>query len=125
MKPDRQFLRATRVRVGKAASDDSDGCNGVFRWTEGPLAILAIASDREGWGHVSITAWRSVGPEVGAYELPSWDLMERVKQLFFGPDAWVIQYHPPKAKRINNHNSCLHLWEPLKQKLPIPPPEMV
>lgn len=125
MKPDLQFLRATRVRVGPAATNDKDGCNGLFRWTEGPLSVQAMASDKEGWGHVSVTVWRTVGENTGAYEMPNWELMQRIKQLFFGPKTWAIQYHPPDRERVNNHNTCLHLWSPLKAKLPLPPREMV
>ena len=37
----------------------------------------------------------------------------------------VAQYHPAKADHINNHEYVLHLWKPLREKLPMPPKEMV
>lgn len=51
--------------------------------------------------------------------------MCKVKDLFWEPEDWVVQYHPAKSEYISNHPGCLHLWQPLNEKLPTPPSIMV
>lgn len=43
------------------------------------------------------------------------------KDIFWGPEETVIQYHPPKSEYVNNHPSVLHLWRPTGVDLPLPP----
>ena len=86
--------------------------------------LLIIASQGEGWDHVSVSI---VGfPDVTPY----WHEMKFVKEAFFKPDEWALEYHPPTEKNISIHNGCLHLWRPQPSEthkwfLPIPPPWMV
>lgn len=95
-------------------TDEIDGWNGHFLVPlEGDLWHV-ILSDGMGWRHLSVTnAQRLV--------LPSWNIMCRLKESFFGDDAWVVQFHPAKEDNINDHPYCLHLWESLDEKFPVPP----
>ncbi len=54
------------------------------------------------WQHVSVSLPR---------RCPTWGEMERVKQLFWGEDVNVVQYHPKKSEYVNNHPFTLHLWK--------------
>ena len=90
------------------ASDDSYGNNGMFFIkTRVPRAGLdaaplrMIASDGEGWEHVSVSL---------PSRCPTWGEMCRIKGLFWDADDIVIQIHPPEDDYVNNHPFCLHLW---------------
>jgi hypothetical protein len=81
---------------------------GAFK-IQGPcgmvLAIISSGEDREyGWEHVSVS---------GARRTPNWEEMCFVKDLFWGDEECVIQFHPPKSEYINMHPHCLHLWKPM------------
>src|ERR1700751_2531619 len=95
-----------RVRTGKMGSDESAGWNGAFIVPLEGEMWQVILSDGLGWRHLSIT-------NAQTRELPSWNTMCRVKELFFGDDEWALQFHPPKADYINDHPFVLHLWQPL------------
>lgn len=90
----------------------------------GPCAerLLIVASDGDvpgemgGWEHVSVSIRR---------RLPNWMEMSFVKDLFWGGDECVIQFHPPKSEYINNHPNCLHLWRWTRGAFPLPPSILV
>ena len=109
-----------RVREGAMGSDESYGCNGAFIvrvLVERKLVVLkVIASDGEGWEHVSVSR-----PD----RVPTWAEMCAVKALFWQPEACVVQYHPPESDYVNCHPYCLHLWRPVGQEIPRPPAWMV
>lgn len=74
--------------------------------------LLCIASDGEGWDHVSVSL---------PYRCPTWDEMCAIKGLFWDSEDCVVQYHPPESQYVNNHPFCLHLWRPLEYgEMPIP-----
>lgn len=56
------YLNKYRVRSGYFASDDSFGCNGAFLLMIGSANVRVIASDGEGWQHVSVTLVASHKP---------------------------------------------------------------
>lgn len=86
--------------------------------------IRVIASDGMGFDHVSVTLNdQSHGTKV-VKRTPTWGEMSWVKDLFFDPDEWVIQYHPAHSEYVNNHQYCLHLWRP-HVEFPKPSVEMV
>lgn len=94
-------------------SDSSYGFNGMFRFVLDTHLLRCIASDGMGWQHVSVT-------EEGSPKPPSWSIMCKIKDLFFEPEDWVVQYHPAKSEYVNNHPGCMHLWRPTTQMLPVP-----
>lgn len=112
------FLNEHRERQGHYSSEDSDGFNGLFRFMCQGRLIRCIASNGEGWEHVSVSVEREHKP-------PPWSVMQAVKELFWGRDVWVCQFHPPASEYVNNHPGCLHLWRPTSQTLPTPPAILV
>jgi hypothetical protein len=97
------------------ASDDSYGNNGAFEIPlEGPIAFV-IASDGQGWNHVSVHVMVD-----GESETPTWDEMCAIKDLFWDEEDCVVQYHPPKSQYVNQHEHTLHLWRPTIQSIPVP-----
>ena len=66
------------------------------------LVSCAQQLDGQRWLHVSVA--RRNG------QAPSWELMTEVKDLFIGPSRTALQVMPPRAKWVNIHPGCLHLW---------------
>lgn len=79
------------------------------------LNVIAVDGEETGWEHVSVSLLDN--PK----KCPSWDEMCIVKRLFWGPDACVVQFHPPEANYVNIHPGVLHLWRPVREALPQPP----
>jgi hypothetical protein len=71
-----------------------------------------IASWGMGWDHVSISS---------PSKTPDWDLMCHIKEIFFKPEEWAVEYHPAESDYVNNHEHCLHIWHPLDETIPTPP----
>lgn len=78
--------------------------------------IASSGSDEIRWEHVSVSTHKSA---------PNWIEMCFIKDLFWDVEVTVMQLHPPKSEWINNHPYCLHLWKPLDQAIPTPPPVTV
>lgn len=89
--------------AGNFSSTEANGNNGAFqvRGLKIKGSLCCIISDGEGWEHVSVSR-----PD----RCPTWDEMCFIKNLFWGEDDLVIQYHPVKGDYINCHPYCLHLW---------------
>ena len=82
------------------------------------VVMTFVASWGCGWDHVS------VAPTKGS-KVPTWQMMCKVKDVFFKDDEAVIQIHPPKDQYINNVNNCLHLWRANDKDMLLPPSFMV
>lgn len=101
------FVEDGRVREGPWRSSPLDGLNGAFVLTGPNGAVLRIiASDgrdhaAQGWEHVSVSV---------ANRCPNWPEMCFIKDLFWGEEETVIQFHPPKNEYVNHHPTTLHLW---------------
>lgn len=78
----------------------------------GPRKIRVIASIGLDWDHVSVSL---------SMRCPTWREMEYVRSLFFEDHECAVQYSAPRAKHINNHPYCLHLWRPQRAEIPMPP----
>lgn len=96
--------------------DYGDENNGAFRLKVKGKRYAVIASNGGGWEHVSVSHEN---------EVPTWDVMCDIKDMFFRDDETVMQIHPKKSEYVNNHKNCLHLWRPRKQEIPLPPVQMV
>jgi hypothetical protein len=109
------YLNKHRIRSGHFASDESYGFNGAFQFSVPGEArrVCCVASDGLGWQHVSV----SFGPNKS---IPSWKVMCYVRDLFWEPDQWVVQFHPPTSEYVNNHPGCLHLWRSTEAEQPVP-----
>jgi hypothetical protein len=99
--------------VGRAATGTNNGC---FMAIYQGMVLRMISGVGKGWEHVSVSLER---------RMPNWREMCFVKDLFWLPEEAVMQLHPPESSYVNNHPNCLHLWRPLKQDIPLPPPDMV
>jgi len=103
-----------RVRFGRYASHW--GIPGAFNVRHNGVEFLMLASDGQGWEHVSVSTQDHT---------PSWDDMCWAKDLFWDNDECVLQFHPPRDQYVNLHPHCLHLWKPLRHVVPVPPPKLV
>lgn len=115
-------LEAGRLRDGRYGSSPADGFNGAF-FLQGPHCELKIlASDGldpdlgQGWEHVSVSC---------KSRAPNWFEMCWIKDLFWGEEETVIQYHPPRSDYVNCHPYCLHLWRNRLVEMPRPPSILV
>lgn len=98
------------------ASDESFGNNGAFFIPFESYILEVIASDGAGWEHVSV---------ILKNRCPNWKEMCFIKSLFWDETDCVVQYHPPKAEYVNNHETCLHLWRSTTDIFPLPPSILV
>jgi len=78
--------------------------------------FVVIASWGMGWEHVSASMNN---------RCPTWEEMCLVKDIFWGDDECVIQYHPPKKEYVNLHPYCLHLWKKTGCDFETPPKKLV
>lgn len=102
-----------RVKDGKMGSDQTAGWNGCFVIPlEGQLWQVTI-SDGMGWRHLSAT-------NAQKRQLPPWEVMTRLKDLFFADEEWVTLFIPAKADYINDHPWVHHLWSPTDVEMPRP-----
>ena len=120
-------MRATlpdKLEAGRVQGRREWGAYGA--WTvQGPcgekLNIVASGAadddlEAAGWEHVSVSTRRRV---------PNWTEMSFVKDLFWGDDEWVVQFHPARSEYVNNHPFVLHLWRHKTQPFPQPPSILV
>jgi hypothetical protein len=106
------------------ATTRADGNNGTFM-IESPepgWRLALIASDGEGWEHVSVHAYRNQGSPM---RTPTWKEMNYVKDLCWDGEDVVMQLHPRKSEYVNCHPHVLHLWRPTAATIPTPPAEFV
>jgi hypothetical protein len=112
-----------RIRTGAMGSTEAIGNNGAFSIPyvsrnykvaakKKKPNLIVIASDQEGWEHVSISL---------KVRDPSWLQMCFIKEMFWDEYDCVVQYHPPKSDYVNHHPHCLHLWRPTEFDMPRPP----
>lgn len=114
-----------RIKKGVMGSDSSYGNNGAFEIPHYKIAnysIFCIASDGEGWQHVSVSLSST---ERKVERCATWEEMCFVKSLFWDDEESVMQLHPPKSQWVNNHPYCLHLWKPTDKEIPLPDSMMV
>lgn len=114
-------LQHGRIRDGYYASDNSYGLMGAFV-IQGPCgALLRILSS----GHDTESGWEHVSVSTQTFRPPNWEEMCYIKNLFWGEEECVVQFHPPKSEYVNCHPGCLHLWKCIAQPFPRPEPSTV
>lgn len=109
-------LNHYRVAHPAYGFDLGDAKNGYFEIEHEGNLFRAIASDGEGWDHVSISL-----PD----RCPTWAEMEYFRERFFEDHETVMQLSVPRADHINRSPTCLHLWRPQNDSIPRPPGWMV
>ena len=117
------------VEKYRVAGQSDWGPVGAFSIPAGvhrPFALYVIASDGDGWAEhgYPFPAWEHVSVSTKV-RCPTWEEMCYVKNLFFGKDEWVLQYHPAESDYKNCHPYCLHIWRPQKMEIPKPNSIMV
>ncbi len=85
-------------------------------WFVVGAGLVCISTNGLGWEHVSV--FKKSG------NLPDWNEMCKVKNLFWEEEEAVMQVHPPKSLYVNNA-PVLHLWRPIESEIPLPDPIMV
>ena len=112
-----------RIRKGLLASHEDNGNNGAFSFFFSPkVELRCIASDGEGWEHVSVIAYIQGGNYM---RTPSWGEMCKIKEMFWDDEDVIIQFHPKKSEYVNNHDYCLHLWREIGVEYKTPPTELI
>lgn len=101
------------IRADKRFQRESVAVDGVKGWvTIRGINFRVTATNGGGWDHVSVSLRN---------RCPSWDEMCKIKDIFFGPEECVVQYHPAQSEYVNIHPYCLHLWKPQNRSIPVPP----
>ncbi len=117
---------SSRLTDGPMRTTAHDGNNGVFVVPSASQAgwnLYAIASDGDGWEHVSVQAIAVDGKPRS--RVPTWREMCQIKETFWADEACCYQLHPPKSEYVNCHPSVLHIWRNPTQPVPRPPAEFV
>lgn len=99
-------------------TDSTWGFCGMFRFPLMGRFVRCVVSDGAGWKHVSVSI-------EGDKRTPTWEMMCRIKDLFWDAEDVVVQYHPKKSEYVNMAVNCLHLWQPTEAVMPTPPSIMV
>lgn len=109
MRPRSEILKNPRLKK-LPDSLGFDACE--IRTRDGVVQVL-FGEDEEGWEHVSVS------PKSSKYErnqpCPTWTQMCEVKDVFWGKDEGVVQFHPPERHYlygIGDDTNILHLWKP-------------
>lgn len=68
----------------------------------------------QGWEHVAVS------PQPQRGKVPEWDVMCKIKEIFWDDEECCIEFHPRKSQYINNNETCLHIWKPIGIELPEP-----
>jgi len=109
-------IQDLRVKVGLYRSTPAYGCNGAFNIPFENNTLMVVISDQMGWEHVSVSLRN---------RCPNWREMCFIKQLFWGEDETVVQFHPKKSEYKNFHPQCLHMWKKAGEEYELPPSIMV
>lgn len=64
-----------------------------------------------GWEHAAVSGRN--------HKIPEWEIMCRVKDIFWDEEECCIEFHPRKSQYVNN-DECLHIWKPIGVELPEP-----
>jgi hypothetical protein len=66
------------------------------------IGSCAQYGDGKRWVHLSVSRRNQ--------QMPSWECMSEVKEVFCGRDRTALQVHPPRQHWVNIHPGVLHLW---------------
>ncbi len=117
-------VEAGRFRGGALYSTSPGERVGAFllRCHLSGAMLKVMVSDGQDWEEAGLPlpAWEHVSVSLPT-RCPDWAEMCWVKDLFFGPEECVVQFHPPEFVRVNIHPFCLHLWKVVGVEFPAPP----
>ena len=125
MRKKNREIEQYRITAGPLGTTISAGNNGAFEVPNGRGSMLcAIASDGTDWNDSGLPGepWEHVSVSIqGKLRCPTWEDMELIRKLFWGPDETVMQLHVPDSDHISYHDYCLHMWRPKHAEIPRPP----
>lgn len=93
-----------------------DSYNGFFEIPVNGKKYTVIASNGCGWEHVSVSNEKHI---------PSWIVMNKIKNLFWDKNETVVQFHPAESEYVNIHPNCLHLWKEIGKEYSLPRRELI
>jgi hypothetical protein len=127
LEPDVRKELADEFERCRVAGESGTGPYGAFRFVhpETGRALHVIASDGRDWTECGLPGepWEHVSVS-SRLTPPRWEEMCWIKDIFWGAEEWVVQFHPAAAHYVNTHDRCLHLWAPT-EPFPLPPKECV
>ncbi len=107
----RRLLKVHRARVIDSGDDGM-----AVDFPIGSLLLKIVCSWGAGWDHVSVSL---------PHRCPTWEEMVIIKEVFWPPGEWAVQYHTSRRRKVNVHPFCLHMWRPQDEDIPTPPIGMV
>jgi hypothetical protein len=107
--------------LGSTSGAGNNGCF-ILESPEPGWSLVLVASDGEGWEHVSVHAR---GRKMNAMRTPTWKEMCYVKRLCWDGEDEVVQFHPKESQYVNYHPHVLHLWRPIGIGIVVPPAHLV
>ena len=69
-----------------------------------------------GWEHLSVSTRNKT---------PEWDVMCKLKEIFWRDDECCVEYHPKREDYVNNMPYCLHIWKKIDEEFEMPPSILV
>jgi hypothetical protein len=87
------------------------------------LKLLVNAKYNNKQAHVKFTSvldWEHLSVSFDD-EIPTWDFMQEMKEMFWKDDEICYQLHPKKSEYINDNEYCLHIWRYIKEDVKTPP----
>ena len=69
-----------------------------------------------GWEHLSASTRNKT---------PEWDIMCKLKEIFWRDDECCVEYHPKREDYVNNMPYCLHIWKKIDSEFDTPPSILV
>lgn len=123
------MFKVPEIYRDKKQSTQEYGNNGVFVVPHFKIlnySFYIIASEGCSWEHLSISLRRKeLKKEFGVERCATWGEMCWIKELFWGEEDCVVQFHPPKSQYVSQHEYCLHLWRPIGKNIQAPDPVLV
>ena len=119
--PNFDLMNKYRAKEGQWSSKDND-THGLFFIPiapHKPQKLKVISSGfkeqpdiAQNWYHVSVSL---------PNRTPIWAEMAMIKDIFYGENVTVLEFHPKKSEYVNFHPFCLHLWLNLEKEIELPP----
>ena len=116
-------IEEARLAHGPYASDPGFTCGAFILMGPSMRELVIIASDGLDVGPLS--GWEHVSVSIKGKFPPNWQEMCWVKNMFWGEEETVLQFHPKKSEYKNVHPNCLHLWRNVGLDHPLPPSILV
>lgn len=89
---------------------------GMIKLPDCGTCSIVWGNDEDGWEHVSVSPKKKFN-KAGLENLPTWNDMCALKDIFFYPGEEAYQIHPKKKEYVNFQSNCLHLWKPIGHEL--------